>query len=170
MKIGAKKEANEDFPILGVGPKIVLIFTPFLIIFGLLNSILSRYFIITTYYYWMVIIGLILIIIGVLIFIYSEKLIKSAHTNSELVTSKIYAYIRHPMYAIWGLIMLPGLLCLFNSWFLFLLLPIYYTIVRYCIRKEETYLLSKFGEVYAHYKKNVNAFFPKFKKYKPKQK
>ncbi|MFX1325302.1 MAG: methyltransferase family protein, partial [Promethearchaeota archaeon] len=167
METGAKKDVNEDFPVLGVGPKILLIFSPFLIIFGILNSIYSRYFLITILYYWMIIIGLILIILGVLIFIYSETLIRSAHTNSLLVTSKIYAYVRHPMYAIWGLIMLPGLLCLFNSWFLFLLLPIYYVIVRYSIRKEETYLLRKFGEDYNNYKNNVNAFFPKLKKYKP---
>jgi protein-S-isoprenylcysteine O-methyltransferase Ste14 len=88
---------------------------------------------------------------------------------SELITTKIYAYLRHPMYAIWGLAILPGTLCFFNSWLLFLTLPIYYIIVRIFIISEEKYLLKKYGEEYAHYKKNVNAFFPKLKKYNSKR-
>ncbi|MFX0166065.1 MAG: methyltransferase family protein [Promethearchaeota archaeon] len=157
----------DDFPLLGVGPKILITFTPFMIVFGLLNSICYPIFKITMLYYWMFIIGLILLIFGVLIFIYSERIIKSAYATSELVTTKIYAYVRHPMYAVWGLAMLPGIICFFNSWFLFILLPIYYLIVRIFIRKEETFLVKKFGEDYVNYKKRVNAFFPKLKKYIP---
>jgi protein-S-isoprenylcysteine O-methyltransferase Ste14 len=114
----------------------------------------------------MVMIGSILMIFGVFIFIYSEKIIKHAYYASELITTKSYAYVRHPMYAIWGLAILPGILSLFNSWFLFLILPIYYILVRIFIRKEEKYLVKKFGEKYVNYKKQVNAFFPKLKKYK----
>jgi protein-S-isoprenylcysteine O-methyltransferase Ste14 len=161
--------SEESFPLLGVGPRILITLSPFLILFGILNSFFPI-FQFPISYYWMVIIGSIFIIIGVFSFIYSEKLIKSAHNASELLTTKIYAYVRHPMYAIWGLAILPGVFCYLNSWFLFLLLPIYYLIVRLFIRKEETYLLKKFGEDYAHYKKKVNAFFPKLKKYKPNQK
>jgi protein-S-isoprenylcysteine O-methyltransferase Ste14 len=73
------------------------------------------------------------------------------------------------MYASWGLGTLPGIFCLFNSWILFLILFIYYLFVRVFLRKEERYLLEKFGKTYAHYKENVNAFFPKLKKYKPEK-
>ncbi|MHA1931014.1 MAG: methyltransferase family protein [Promethearchaeota archaeon] len=159
---------QENFPLLGVGPKILLTLSPFLILFGILNSVFYTFFQISIEYIWMVIIATMLIVIGVFIFIYSEKLIKSAHGASEFITTKVYAYVRHPMYMSWGLGTLPGILCFFNSWFLFLILPIYYLIVRIYVIKEEKFLLNKFGEDYASYKKEVNAFFPKLKKYKPK--
>ena len=167
MNNQVENEVKDIFPLLGVGPKILIAFTPFMILFGILNSYFHPVFRITINYHWIFIIGLTLSIFGILIFIYSERYIKSAYRTSELITTKIYAYVRHPMYAIWGLAILPGVLCLFNSWFLFLVLPIYYLIVRLFIIKEEQYLEKKFGEEYINYKTQVNAFFPKLKKYKP---
>ncbi|MHA1986525.1 MAG: methyltransferase family protein, partial [Promethearchaeota archaeon] len=84
-----------------------------------------------------------------------------------LITTRIYAYVRHPMYASWGLVTLPGVFCLFNSWILFIILFFYYLFVRIFLREEEGFLIEKYGDKYEHYKKNVNAFFPKLKKYKP---
>lgn len=161
-------EKDDGFSLLGVGPKILLTLCPFLVLFGILNSIFHAYIQIPIDFYWMVILGSVLIIFGVLLFIYSERIIKPAHDASEFITTKVYAYIRHPMYASWGLGTIPGILCFFNSWFLFLILPIYYLIVRIYIIKEEKFLLTKFGKEYEYYKKRVNAFFPKLKKYKPK--
>lgn len=163
-----EKMSKEKFPLLGVGPKILIALCPFLILFGIFNSIFYMFFQIPISYYWMVIIGSTLIILGVIVFIYSERIIKPAYNASEFITIKIYAYVRHPMYMSWGLGTLPGLFFFLNSWFLFLLLPIYYIIVRILVRKEEKYLLDKFGEEYTHYKKKVNLFFPKLKKYKPR--
>jgi protein-S-isoprenylcysteine O-methyltransferase Ste14 len=71
------------------------------------------------------------------------------------------------MYASWGLVTLPGVFCLFNSWILFIILFFYYLFVRIFLREEEGFLIEKYGDKYEHYKKNVNAFFPKLKKYKP---
>ncbi|MFW9867817.1 MAG: methyltransferase family protein [Candidatus Thorarchaeota archaeon] len=163
------KESKETFPLLGVGPKILAALVPFSVIFGVLSSIYYQFFKITINYYCLVVLGSILIPFGIFIFIYSEKTIRSAYNESELITTNTYAYVRHPMYAIWGLVILPGILCFFNSWLLFFILPIYYIIVRIFIRKEEKFLLKKHGNAYVHYKKNVNAFFPKFKTYKPEK-
>ncbi len=163
-----EKKSKEKFPLLGVGPKILMVLFPFLVLFAILNSIFQAYVQIPINYYWMVIIGSILIIFGIFIFIYSERIIKPAYDASEFITIKVYAYVRHPMYMSWGLGTLPGIFCFFNSWLLFLTLPIYYLIVRIYIIKEEKYLLNKFGKDYAYYKKKVNAFFPTLKKYKPK--
>jgi len=161
-------KSEENFPFLGVGPKILITLCPFLVLFGILNSIFHVFFQIPISYYWMVILGSILIIFGIFIFIYSERIIKPAYDASEFITIKVYAYVRHPMYMSWGLGTFPGILCFFNSWFLFLILPIYYLIVRIYIIREEKFLLNKFGQNYANYKNKVNAFFPKLKKYKPK--
>jgi protein-S-isoprenylcysteine O-methyltransferase Ste14 len=163
-----QEESNKKFPILGVGPKILITLCPFLVLFGILNSIFNPFFQIPINYYWMVGLGIILIIFGLFLFIYSERIMKDAYNSSKFINTKVYGYIRHPMYASWGLGILPGILCFFDSWLLFLTLPIYYLIVRIHIVKEEKFLLTKFGQDYAYYKKEVNAFFPKLKKYKPK--
>ncbi|MHA1916211.1 MAG: methyltransferase family protein [Promethearchaeota archaeon] len=160
------REHQETFPLLGVGPKILLTLCPFLIFFGILNALFPL-FQIPIGFVWKVSIGFVLIIIGVLVFIYSEKIIKPAHNSSELITVSIYAHIRHPMYAIWGLAILPGIFFLLNSWIFFIILPVYYIIVRLFIQQEERFLLRRYGQEYIQYKKNVNAFFPKLKKFKP---
>jgi len=168
LNVQAEGKSKEKFPLIGVGPKILISICPFFVLFGVLNSLFYPIFQIPINFYWMVIIGSILITFGVAMFIYSERILNFAYKSSELITTKTYAYVRHPMYASWGLGILPGIFCLFNSWILFFILFIYYLSVRIFIRKEEKHLLEKHGKKYAHYKKNVNAFFPKLKKYKPK--
>jgi protein-S-isoprenylcysteine O-methyltransferase Ste14 len=167
MNNQSEKNSKEKFPLLGIGPKVLLSICPFFVLFGIINLIFYPFFQTPINYYLLVIIGLILIAIGILVFIYSERILSTAHTSSELITTKTYAYVRHPMYASWGLGTLPGVFCLFTSWFLFLILVVYYFFVRIFLGKEERYLMEKFGKKYEHYKKHVNAFFPKLKKYKP---
>ncbi|MFX1377935.1 MAG: methyltransferase family protein [Promethearchaeota archaeon] len=167
MNSPSNENSKDQFPLLGIGPKVLLSICPFFVIFGIINSIYYPLFQFPVEYYLLVIIGLILIAFGIFVFIYSERILSAAHSSSELNTTKTYAYVRHPMYASWGLLTLPGIFCLFNSWILFFLLVIYYILVRIFIRKEEKYLLQKFGQKYLHYKKNVNLFVPKLKKYKP---
>ncbi|MHA2400617.1 MAG: methyltransferase family protein [Promethearchaeota archaeon] len=162
-----KEVGSDKFPLLGVGPRILLTLLPFIIVFGILNALLDPLFQIPVPYYCLVIIGVVLVMTGGLVFFYSERIVKPAYDASILLTVKSYAHVRHPMYAIWGLAILPGIFMFFSSWILFLLLPIYYVIFRIFIRQEERFLLKKYGKAYAHYKKNVNAFFPKLKKYKP---
>jgi protein-S-isoprenylcysteine O-methyltransferase Ste14 len=164
----AEESTKEKLPLVGIGPKLLLVMCPLFVIFGIINSIFYPIFQIPINYYILLIIGPFLIVIGLYVFIYSERLLSQANRSSELVTTKFYAYVRHPMYASWGIGVLPGIFFLINSWLFFLTLIIYYISVRVFIRKEEKQLLKKFGENYAHYKKNVNLFFPKLKKYKPK--
>ncbi|MFW9826674.1 MAG: methyltransferase family protein [Candidatus Thorarchaeota archaeon] len=156
-------------PLLGIGPKILLSICPFFVLFGILNIIYYPLFQIPISYYLLVVIGSILITIGILVFVYSERILSSAHNSSILVTTKTYAYLRHPMYASWGLLILPGIFCIVNSWILFFILFFYYLSFRIFLKKEERFLIKKYGKIYEHYKKKVNAFFPKLKKYKPEK-
>ncbi len=163
----SEKKAEEKVPLIGIGPKLLIIMCPFFVLFGVLTSIFYPIFQIPINFYLLVIIGSILITFGLFVFIYSERILSMAYNSSELITIKTYAYVRHPMYASWGLATLPGIFCLLNSWILFIILVIYYLFVRILLQKEERYLLEKYGKKYVHYIKNVNAFFPKLKKYKP---
>ncbi|MDX1798892.1 MAG: isoprenylcysteine carboxylmethyltransferase family protein [Candidatus Lokiarchaeia archaeon] len=169
MNNQAIEKTKEKLPLVGIGPKLLSVMCPLFVLLGILNSIYYPFFQIPIRYYLLFIAGAGLITIGMIVFIYSERILSVAHDSSNLVITKFYAYVRHPMYASWGLGVLPGIFFLINSWLFFLTLIVYYISVRIFIKKEEKYLLEKFGKKYAHYKKNVNLFFPNVKKYKPEQ-
>ncbi|MFX1257742.1 MAG: methyltransferase family protein [Promethearchaeota archaeon] len=158
-------KANKRISYWGVSPHMVIILTPFTILFALLHFIFFPVFLLPFEQIYMIIIGLSLIIIGAIIYIKSLKLIKKAYFASELVTSGVYGHMRHPLYSSFILFIYPGIICMFNSWILFFIPIVHYTIFRFLIKREENYCLKMFGEKYIHYKKFVYAIFPKLKKY-----
>ena len=80
----------------------------------------------------------------------------------SLVTTGIYQYIRHPMYAahlVWAI----GQILILHNWiagysFIVTMLPFYF----YRTRKEEEMLVAEFGDEYREYKQKTGALFPKF--------
>lgn len=85
--------------------------------------------------------------------------LREGHT---LITSGIYKYIRHPMYAahlVWAI----GQIMILHNWiagysFLVTMLPFYF----YRTWKEEEMLIEEFGDEYREYKRKTGALFPKF--------
>jgi len=79
----------------------------------------------------------------------------------ELITTGIYQYLRHPMYAahlIWAI----AQVLMLHNWiagysFIVTMLPFYF----YRKRKEEEMLLEEFGEEYRVYRERTGALFPK---------
>ena len=162
-----KSEKNQKMSYWGVSPKIVLTFTPFAVFFGALYLIFYPTFLLPIKSIYMIILGILLIIIGFIIYLKSIKLINEAYAKSKLVTNGVYGHMRHPLYSAFALFIIPGIICLFNSWILFFIPISYYIFCRIYIKEEERYCLRKFGEKYVHYKKQVFAIIPKLKKYKP---
>jgi len=74
---------------------------------------------------------------------------------SSLQTGGLYAVTRNPMYM--GLLLLyAGLALRFGNWWTLVLLPLLvYIMQSYVIRREEAYLLRRFGEQYEAYRKKV---------------
>jgi protein-S-isoprenylcysteine O-methyltransferase Ste14 len=169
MKESKEKSTNENHEIsgCGVGPKMALTLVPFIVLFSILNIIFSPAFQLPINQIWVIPIGIVLIIIGVIIFIKSEILLAKAYKASELLITGFYGHMRHPMYGSFILLITPGIVIMINSWILFFIPFIFYIIFRIFIKQEESYCLKKFGEKYTHYKKNVHAIFPKLKKYQP---
>lgn len=72
-----------------------------------------------------------------------------------LVTQGVYARSRNPIYLAF-IIFLIGIAMLFNSDWLFVLLIPFALIIHYgVIKREEAYLLARFGAPYANYMKQV---------------
>lgn len=82
------------------------------------------------------------------------------YREGRLVTTGMYALCRHPLYAIWILLILPAVALLLRSW-LFLTTSVFmYLVTRVYLHREEEYLQELFGREYAEYKRRVNAIFP----------
>ena len=156
---------EEHMPIFGIGPFLVF---PILLL-SFISLIMSIYkkipiFQIHELNYLFVIIGIILILAGIIIWLFA--VIKSKITqeiiDNKLVKTGIYSYIRHPIYSAF-LFISTGLIILSQNIFLFFLPILYWIILTIgMIKTEEKWLLEKFGEEYLEYSKKVNRFIPFF--------
>lgn len=108
-----------------------------------------------------IIVGLFIILVGLLLFILPAKGVVRSFYDGKLCTSGIYKYIRHPIYAGWIFVIVPGAVVITGCYLGFTIPLIMYIVFRKLIFKEEIYLENKFGEEYLAYKKNVGSVFPK---------
>jgi protein-S-isoprenylcysteine O-methyltransferase Ste14 len=86
--------------------------------------------------------------------------IKKEH---KLVTSGIYRYIRHPMYAAHILWAIAQILLLHNwiAGYSFFAVMVPHYLIR--VEKEEAILQRQFGDEYESFKKNTGRILPKLK-------
>jgi len=106
-------------------------------------------------------IGIVLIVIGFLLFIYPAVTIDAYFNNSKLRTKGLYSVVRHPIYAAWILLIIPGIVLYWGSYLGITIPFVAYFILKQFIHVEEDYLKNKFGYEYEKYKMNVNAVFPR---------
>ena len=145
----------------GIGP----IFASLSIGYGMIMMVTSRYlhpfFQVGFLPYWlMTVVGISLIVIGVPFLITSVKTVMRAYNSDELVTTGVFRWCRHPLYASWVVFIVPGIVFLANSW-IGLTTPIFmYLILRKLVKKEEIYLESVFGSEYLDYKRKVPCILP----------
>lgn len=74
-----------------------------------------------------------------------------------LITSGPYAWSRNPMYAAWTLIYI-GTICIINSVWLLLLLPVALALTHFVVLREEKKLEELFGDSYSDYRQNVRRY------------
>ena len=114
----------------------------------------------------MMIVGIIFIVIGVLLWIYSVVIQKISEEikNGSLLTTGVYSIVRNPIYSAFSFVF-TGILIMENNVFL-LILPIFFWIYLTVLLKltEEKWLLEKFGEEYVSYCRCVNRIIPWFPK------
>jgi protein-S-isoprenylcysteine O-methyltransferase Ste14 len=156
---------EEHMPIFGIGPFLVF---PILLL-SFISLIISIYkkipiFQIHELNFLFTIIGIILILAGIIIWLFAvfKSKITQEILDNKLVKTGIYSYIRHPIYSAF-LFISTGLIILSQNIFLFFLPILYWIILTIgMIKTEEKWLLEKFGDEYLEYSKKVNRFIPFF--------
>ncbi len=75
--------------------------------------------------------------------------------TKHLITTGIYRYSRNPIYLGFCLVTLGISLVLDSVWLLLAIPMSLWVVFHIAVKKEETYLLAKFGHEYQEYKNNV---------------
>jgi len=140
----------------GVGPRIMLFTSPFLISaiytewksfeFSKI-SLLDRPLFSTIGWLWLS--------VGIVLFVSSIVQFSRNFPKGQLLTTGMFACSRNPIYACWIVFILPaiGLIC--NNWLFFLSAAVMCAATLYMVKEEEKQLLEVFGDAYARYKQRV---------------
>ncbi len=106
-------------------------------------------------------VGGVLLTLGFVVYALGTFSVYKALDAGQLATRGIFAVVRHPLYAAWVWCIVPGL-ALMQGTLLALLTPMVAAMFYWlCIPHEEAWLLSRFGEQYRQYCRNVGGIVPK---------
>jgi len=105
-------------------------------------------------------VGGILIVLGLAMWFIGGATAMRAYNRDQLVTSGVFALVRHPIYSAWIVFLLPGLALLTRSWPLLLTPLVAYAVFKSKIHREDEYLRQRFGQSYLDYRLRVNEVCP----------
>ncbi|HXR36556.1 MAG TPA: isoprenylcysteine carboxylmethyltransferase family protein, partial [Candidatus Binataceae bacterium] len=104
--------------------------------------------------------GLLLLLLGLPMWLCAVLSVMRAYNRDQLVTSGVFGICRHPVYAAWIVLNLPGLTLLTRSWPLMITPLVAYLVFKLLIGKEDDYLRRRFGNQYLEYRAKVNELIP----------
>ncbi len=92
-------------------------------------------------------------------FVQSKNTVVTVKPASSLQTNGVYRITRNPMYLGLAIVYLC-ITCFIGNWWNIILLPLLLLIVQeYIIKREEKYLVRRFGQEYMVYKSKVRRWF-----------
>ena len=137
--------------LVGSGRKIGLLALPFLVIGLILNIVFPSVFSVGGPPIVLLWISVIVLIFGVVIWIWSVSLILTKIPKKQLITNGPYAVMKHPLYTGVALLVLPWLGFLLNTWLGAFIGIVIYIGSRLFSPKEEQILSSIFGADWDEY-------------------
>ncbi len=141
--------------LVGSGDRIMLFTLPFLVIGLVLNIAFPSIFKVGGPPTALMVASIILLIPGVIIWLWSVFLILVEVPKNKLITYGPYALVRHPLYTAVALLVLPWVGFLLNSWLGVVLGLILYIASRMYSPREEVLLAKTFGAAWDEYCKKV---------------
>ena len=141
--------------LVGSGDKIMRLTLPFFVIGLVLNIVRPSLFSVGGPSSALTALSVIVLIPGIIIWLWSVVLILTKVPRGELITGGPYALVKHPLYTGVSLLVLPWLGLLLNSWLGILLGIVLYGAARLFAPAEEQALSKQFGAAWAQYSKRV---------------
>ena len=141
--------------LVGSGDKIGLFTLPFVLLGVLLNILYPAFFRVGGPSLLVRVLALLLLIAGVIIWIWSVFLILTDVPQKRLITKGPYALVKHPLYTGVALLVLPGLGLLLNTWVDILIGFTLYIGSRRFSPEEENLLAKTFVSTWEEYRQQV---------------
>jgi protein-S-isoprenylcysteine O-methyltransferase Ste14 len=141
--------------LVGSGDKIGLLVAPFLIGGLILNLAFPSFFDVGGPSTMLRVASIIVLILGVVIWIWSVVLILTHVPRRELITSGPYAVVKHPLYTAVALLVLPWIGFLLNTWLGAAIGLVLYIGDRIFAPEEEAALSKSFGTRWDAYRRRV---------------
>ncbi|NJF24633.1 isoprenylcysteine carboxylmethyltransferase family protein [Thermococcus sp. Bubb.Bath] len=104
--------------------------------------------------------SLAMVFLGLVLWFICYIQVSRAYSEGKLLTKGCYSKVRHPIYSIWGFLVLPGFSLLFGGFMLFLP-TVYWIGVLGFIREEEKALEERFGDEWREYAERTPRFLPR---------
>lgn len=141
--------------LVGSGDKIILLTLPFLAIGLVLNILRPSLFSVGGPPAALRVLSIILLIPGVVIWLWSVVLTLTRVPRGELITGGPYALVRHPLYTSVGLLVFPWLGFLLDTWLGALVGIVLYIASRRFAPEEDKDLATTFGPAWDAYSRRV---------------
>lgn len=141
--------------LVGAGDKIMLAALPFLVGGLLLNILFPAFFSVGGPPPALAALAIVLLIPGVILWLWSVVLILTRVPRGELITEGPYALVKHPLYTSVGLLVLPCLGLLLDTWLGIVLGLVLYLAARRFGREEDAALSKTFGAAWDDYRQRV---------------
>jgi len=104
--------------------------------------------------------GALLICWGTWVYIRALRVLNRALSEGQMATTGPFAHVRHPIYASWLLLLLPGGALMCRSWLVLTATAVGYASFRVLIPREEAAVEAKYGEDYRKYTATHNRLLP----------
>ncbi len=137
--------------LVGSGDKIMLLTLPFVIIGLVLNIMFPSFFSVGGPPVFLMVISIILMVPGIIMWLWSVALVLIKVPRKELITNGPYTLVKHPIYTAVALLVLPWLGILFNTWLGGLIGIVMYIASRIFSPEEEKTLSKTFGATWDEY-------------------
>jgi len=138
----------------GIEPKVSLFVIPYALLAFYLNSKLPRHSL------QLPSVGTVLLGVGVILWLLCYFQVSRAYSSGKLLTVGCYSKVRHPIYSIWGFLILPGFSLVIGGFMLGLPFVYWLAVVKF-IDEEEKALEERFGDEWKSYARKRPRFLPR---------
>lgn len=137
-----------------------IILRPLFAICLFLSQFLSQRNTVFTDNVYMILTGILLLLLGILILMFSSSQNKEARNEKKIASGGPYKYIRHPIYTSMY-ILTGGLGLIFFTWYWFIVMVAFIPFWYMECRAEEKEMIKMYGEEYIKYRDKTGMFIPK---------
>lgn len=145
----------------GIGPRFSIVTVIAGIVTGWLTHQYPSVFKIQAIPPWIFfVLGSVMVVAGTIVYMIALRTFSEGYHCKRLVTDGLYAFVRHPIYFAWIILICPGVVLFFRSWLMFLLPLVAYISFKVSIHREDRALEDLFGQAYQNYRTCTPELFP----------